>query len=258
MSELVCESWHAYGKEEVGNVVRNVHGNANVREVEAVAEPDQRDGDDVVRDQLLKVLARLLQHQEQNNGLLGPVAGLQEVVRLEHGLVRAVREAFVHAGRVEVPHRAAAHDPETERSRKSKVQRRVCLLHEPALLGAALDAAGNCDGTDEALHAELTREAQDDDIECDKCEVARALAVVRGRIGVCSDGGGDQRIVAWKRVREEQTGCNGIRGMRVDSVERDDGEQEDERQQPCVSYACALEFGETAADGAALRAPGLV
>ena len=62
----------------------------------------------------------------------------------------------------------------------------------------------------------------------------------------------------WKRVREEQTGGDWVRGMRVDNVERDDGEQKDERQQPCVSYACTLELGETAADSTAFRAPGLV
>src|SRR5690242_10031540 len=143
-------SGETYGEEKVGNVVRNVHGNAHVGEVEAVAQPDQRERDDVVRNQLLEVLARLLQHEKQHNSLLRPVTSLQEVVRLEHALVRAVREPLVHASGVEVPHGAAAHDPDAERAVETKIQRSVGLLHEPALLGAALDAAGNGDGTDEA------------------------------------------------------------------------------------------------------------
>jgi hypothetical protein len=79
-----------------------------------------------------------------------------------------------------------------------------------------------------------------------------------GRIGVCSDGGRNEGVVARKRVREEQTGGDGVRGVWVNEVERDNGEEKDERQQPCVPYTRALEFGETATDGTALRTPGLV
>lgn len=208
----------AYREEEVGYVVGDVHGNAHVCEVEAVAEPDQREGDDVVRNQLLEILARLLQHKQQHNGLLCPVARLQEIVRFEYGLVRPVGKALVHARRVEIPHGAAAHDPEAKGPVETKVQGRVGLLHEPALLGAALDAARNRDGADEALHAELARKAQDDDVEANKGEVARALAVVCGRIGIGADGRGDKGVVAWERVREEQTGGDGVRGVRVDKV----------------------------------------
>lgn len=154
----------------------------------------------MVRNQLLEVLARLLQHEEQNNSLLRPVTSLQQVVRLENALVRAVWEPLVHASGVEVPHGAAAHDPDAERAVETKIQRSVGLLHEPALLGAALDAAGNGDGADEALHAELAREAQNDDVKGDKRKVARSLAVVCGRVGVCADRGGDEGVIAWERV----------------------------------------------------------
>lgn len=246
----------AYGKEKVRHVVCDVHGDAHVGEVEAVAEPDQRQRDDVMRHQLLEVLARLLQHQQQHDRLLGPVARLQEVVRLENSLMRPVREPLVHAGGVEVPHGAAAHDPQAKGPVQAKVQRRVRLLHEAALLGAALDTASDGDGADEALHAELAREAQHDNVEADKGEVARALAVVRGRIAVGADGRGDQRVRGRQWVREEQARGDGVGRVRVDEVEGDGCEQENQREQPCVADAGALELGEAAADGAAFRAAG--
>jgi hypothetical protein len=57
--------------------MRDVHCNAHVGKVEAVAEPDQADGDDVVRNELAEILPRLLEHQKQHDELLCPVAGLQ-------------------------------------------------------------------------------------------------------------------------------------------------------------------------------------
>lgn len=92
-----------YGEEEIGDVVCDIHGNSHVHKVEAVAQPDQADGDDVVRNELAPVLARLLEHQHQDNELLGPVAGLQQVVCLDDRLVRAVGEVLVHSRGVEVP-----------------------------------------------------------------------------------------------------------------------------------------------------------
>jgi hypothetical protein len=44
------------------------------------------------------------------------------------------------------------------------------------------------------LHAELAREAQDDNVEADKGKVACALAIVGGRVGVCADRGGDEGV----------------------------------------------------------------
>ena len=38
----------AYGEEKVGNVVGDIHSDTHVCEVEAVAEPNQADGDDVM------------------------------------------------------------------------------------------------------------------------------------------------------------------------------------------------------------------
>lgn len=44
----------------------------------------------------------------------------------------------------------------------------------------------------------------------------------------------------------------------MDQVERDDGEDEDEREQPCVPYAGAFEFGEATADGSSFGPARLV
>ena len=75
--------------------MRDVHREPHVREVEAIAQIDQRERDDVVPDQLLEVLARLLQHQQQHDHLLGPVRRLQQVVRLED---RGGTDAAARAG----------------------------------------------------------------------------------------------------------------------------------------------------------------
>lgn len=238
--------------------MRDVHCNAHVREVESVAQPDQGQSDDMMRNQLLEVLTRLLQHQHQHNRLLRPITRLQQVIRLEHALMRAVRESLVHASRVEIPHRAATHDPHAERTVEPKVQRRVRLLHKAALLGSTFDPACDGDGADEALHAELARETEHDDVEGDEGEVAPAFAVVSWRVGVCADGGGDQGVRGIERVREEEACGERVRGRRVDKVESQADKHEDQGQEPCVSDACAFELGEGTADAAAFGAAGLV
>jgi len=96
-----------YGQEEIRDIVSDVDGDTHVREMEPVAQPDQADSDDVVGDQLLEILPRLLQHQQQHNSLLGPVTSLEKVVRLDNGFVGTVGETFVHADGVEVPHGSA-------------------------------------------------------------------------------------------------------------------------------------------------------
>lgn len=75
----------------------------------------------MVTDELLKVLTRLLHSQEEDDGLLGPVGSLQEVVELDNALVRSMRETLVHAACVEVPNRRAAHDVHASRSQNAKV-----------------------------------------------------------------------------------------------------------------------------------------
>jgi hypothetical protein len=165
--------------------VRDVHGNSHVSEMEAVAQPDERKRNDVVQHQLLEVLTRFLQLQHQHDSLLRPVRRLQQIVSLEVRLVSAMRESLVHASRVEVPHGCARHDPESERSKDGKVHCRVRLLHEARLFPTALDSCADCEGSDQALHAELAGEGEDDGVERDESEVLLALAILRRVADVC-------------------------------------------------------------------------
>jgi hypothetical protein len=167
-----------YCKEEVTDIVRDIHSNTHICEMEPIAQPDERKCNDVVQDQLLEVLARLFQLQHQYDGLLRPVRCLQQVVGFEVRLVSTVREAFVHASCVEVPYGSARHDPESEWSKDSKVHGRVCLLHEASLLSTALDTCTNGQRQDQALHAELASESEDDSVESDESKVFLAFAIL--------------------------------------------------------------------------------
>jgi hypothetical protein len=51
-----------YRKEEIADVHSNINSNTDVREVEAITQPDQGERNEVMHDQLLEVLARFLQH----------------------------------------------------------------------------------------------------------------------------------------------------------------------------------------------------
>ena len=158
--------------------MRDVHSNTHISEMEPVAQANKRKGNDVVQNQLLEVLARLLQLQHQHDGLLRPVRRLQQIVGLEVRLVGAVREALVHASRVEVPDGSARHDPEAKRSEDGKVHGCVCLLHEARLFSTALDTGADGQGQDQALHAELAGEGEDDGVESDEREILLALAIL--------------------------------------------------------------------------------
>lgn len=92
-----------YCKEEVGNVVRDIHGDAHMRKVKPVTQPDERQSDDVVRHELFEVFPRLLQHEKQHDHLLRPVACLEKVIRFEQALVLSIRERLVHWLRAEIP-----------------------------------------------------------------------------------------------------------------------------------------------------------
>ena len=158
--------------------MRDIHRQPHVHKVEAIAESNQRQRDDMVRDQLAKVLARLLEHEQQHAHLLQPVARLDEVVGLEGGPVAGVREAGVHGGGVKVPERRlVAHHVQARRAENAKVYRRVRLLHEACLLAARADPVPSRDRTQQLLHDELARKGQEDGVEGDKGEVGGALAV---------------------------------------------------------------------------------
>jgi hypothetical protein len=161
--------------------VSDIHSNSHVSEMEAVAQPDERKRNDMVQHQLLEVLTRFLQLQHQHDSLLRPVRRLQQIVCLEVRLVSPVRESFVHASGVEVPHGRARHDPESERPKDGKVHGRVRLLHEARLFPTALDSCADREGSDQALHAELAGEGEDDGVERDESEVLLAFAIL-GRV----------------------------------------------------------------------------
>ena len=211
-----------YCEEQVTDIVRQVHGNANVGKVKAVAEGNERQRHDVVRHELLEVLARLLEPQHHDEGLLGPVRGLEQVVELEGGLVRRVGEALVRGANVKVPHDGAAHHVDARGARKGKVQRRVGLLHEALLLAAGDEAVGAREREQQLLHGELARKRQDHHVEGDKGDIPRALAVLCGRA----------RVRLREAVRQEDEAVHGVGRARVDGVGEGKGEQQQQRDGP--------------------------
>ncbi len=170
-------SYMTYGEEEIANVVGDVDCNAHLCEVKAIAQPDQRDRKEMVQDQLLEVLPRLFQLEEQHDALLTPVARLQEIVCLEDPLVLFMGKALKHSGRVEIPQRAPRHDVHAKRSKDGKIHGRVDLLHEAGLFGSAPDATANGPRPNDALHQELSRETEHDGVEGHERNVTAPLAV---------------------------------------------------------------------------------
>lgn len=158
--------------------------------MEAVAQRNQSQSDDVVQHELLEVLARLLQHEDHDQTLLRPVCSLEQVVCLEVRIVGLMREADVHRIGVEEPHRRAAHDEEPVRAEDAKVDRGVRLLHEARLLAAVADAGVDRNRADHALHQELAGEGQDDGVEAEECQIFQALAILRRTAHVGRQRGG--------------------------------------------------------------------
>ena len=56
--------------------MRDIHRQPHIRKVKAVAQPDERNRNDMVSHQLFKVLARLLELQHQHYRLLRPIRRL--------------------------------------------------------------------------------------------------------------------------------------------------------------------------------------
>lgn len=167
------------GEEEVTDVVGGVDGDANVGKVEAVAEADEGERHDMVTDEFLEVLTGLLHAENEDNGLLSPVGGLEEVVELEGGIVGLVGEVLVHAAGVEVPDGGAAHDPHADRTEDGEVDGRVGLLHEAGLL-VLTEASAAGQGAEDLLHDELAGEGEDDGVEGDEGDIPGALAILDG------------------------------------------------------------------------------
>jgi hypothetical protein len=161
----------AYRKEEVADVVGNVDGQTNVGEVEAIAEGNEGKRDNVMANELLEVLARLLHAQQQDDGLLSPVGGLEEVVEFEVSRQRLVRIGLVHAARVKVPDGCARHDVHAGGTKKGKVDSRVHLLHEAGLLAPRAHSTPARHRSQQLVHDELAREGQQDGVEGNKSNI---------------------------------------------------------------------------------------
>ena len=216
-----------YSKEEITNIVCSIHSQPDIRKVKAVAEANKQQTDDMVSHQLLKVLARLLHPQQQHDGLLRPVRRLEEIVELEVGRQRAVREALVHASDVKVPHRRTAHDVHARRPRAPKVDGRVHLLHEAGLLGARAQPAVYREGAQQHLHDELASEGQNHDVEGQERVVPVAFAVFV--LGAGGAAGGDGLLVG-----EEDEAVDDVGLGWVDGVEGGEDAEDGERCHPGV------------------------
>lgn len=73
----LCGNVGTHRKEEVTDIMSDVHRQSHVGEVEAVAETDESQGDQVMADKLFVVLAGLFHAQHEHNKLLRPVCGLE-------------------------------------------------------------------------------------------------------------------------------------------------------------------------------------
>lgn len=168
-----------YGEEKIANIMRNIHRQPHIREVEPVAQPNQRQGHNVMRHQDGEILPSLLQPQAQHDGLLRPVTRLQQVVRLEQPVVRPVWEPLVHTLHPEIPHWGPVHDVEAQGPENAEITGRVHLFHETELLLLGAEAMTSGHGAEDALHKELTREGEEDGVEGDKGKVLGAFAIMR-------------------------------------------------------------------------------
>jgi hypothetical protein len=217
-----------YSQEEVADVMRKVHSQSHIRKVKPVAQPNQRERHDMVPDQLLEVLARLLHAQQHDDGLLAPVRRLEEVVELDDGLVRLVGEPLVHAGHVEVPHGRARHDVDARGPQDAEVDGRVGLLHEAGLLDLCAHPGPFREGPEELLHDELAREGEHHGVEGHEGDVPGALAVL-GR-GVRERG--------LDAVGEEDEAADRVGVCREDEgageVGDEEGQEDGERDHPGV------------------------
>lgn len=215
----------------------------------------------MMADELPVILSWPLLLQAEHDGLLGPIAGLNQVVTLEERIVSEVRILFVKGRGVEIPHWGPAHHVQAKRAKDGEVDGGVDLLHHSALFGARSDAHVDCPRPDHALHEKFASEGEDDDIEGHKGEIACALVVEDWAVGLV--GGVSRNPVGEGRkcVREEEELVNRIRGRGIESVEGEDCNDESQGIDPGmadgeVSPAAEEGAGFTALRGSRDRAEG--
>ena len=148
--------------------------------------------------------------------------------------MRAMRKRLVHAGGVEVPHRRAAHDVQTEGAEDAEVDGRVHLLHEAALPRPRSKATFPRHRPQQPLHKKFAGEGEHDHIKGDKRKVGLALAIVSRRMSIIASPGRDQRVVSRQRIREVERLVQRVGGRRVDGVEEQDREDDEEGIDPGV------------------------
>lgn len=146
--------------------------------MEAVAQPDQSHSDNMMQNKLFEILSGLLQHEQQDNGLLCPVTRLQQIVGLEDSFVATVGETLKHSICVEVPDWRAVHDVQAKGTENGKIDGCVELFHESGLFCFSGNSEMNGKGTNHALHEKLAGEAQDNGVEGDESKIGFALAIL--------------------------------------------------------------------------------
>lgn len=216
----------------MGDINRQTH----IREMKPIAQADERQADDVMGNQLFEILARLFHAQQHHDSLLGPVCRLEQVVKLEDGLVGLMGKRLVHPVGVEVPHRRATHDVHPRGTQEAEVDGRVELFHKAGLFGPRFQARSLSQGAEEFLHDELPGEGQDDGVEGHEGDVPETFAIPGDLVG----GGGGQF------VGEEDEVVDGVGlGWVYGEEEAEDGE-DGERNDPGVLDGvvfCAAEGG---------------
>jgi len=167
-----------YREEEIRHIMSDVDSKTDVCEVEPVAQPNKGESDNVVSNKLFKVLSWLLQLQKENDSLLRPVTGLEQVIGLEKAVVRSMRKPFEHGSCVEVPDIGAAHNVKTEGTEDGKIDGGIHLLHEPGRFALSADSAVPGQRTDQTLHQKLARERENNRVEAAECNILRTFTVL--------------------------------------------------------------------------------
>lgn len=191
-----------YREKEITNVMRNINCHSHVCEMEPITQPYQRQRHDVMPHELFEILSWFFQLQTQHYSLLRPIAGLQQIVCLENGVMTSVWESFEHTRRIEIPHRSSAHYIESQRSKNTKVHGSVDLFHEAVLLRARADSVTQGHRTDESLHEKFTGERENNNVEGHKSEVFGSFPVV-DYISVMLGVVGDEMMVGWESVGQK-------------------------------------------------------
>ena len=229
--DLLLDGEGAYRQEEIADIVRDVDCNAHVCEVEAVTQRNKCKRDNMMANELFEVLPRLLQLQHEDEGLLGPVTRLQQIVGFEDRFMRSVWESLKHSRRIKVPKGTPRHHVQAEGPKDGKVHGSVHLLHKSALLVSASNAIPEGKWSDEALHEELAREAEDDGVEGDEGDVVWTLAIHGAAIMLAQGLWWVKGVsVVWGEFIGKEDGfIDGVGFCRVDGIGREDDEDENER-----------------------------